>query len=129
MIKRMADRLGNLQLGHGHQSKSQTYLSSQNAPIHPDAHVVASTSTLSLEHRASISTSISEWSKTTAAATESSDALLSMDVDQSSTQARRRTKPKGTYRLTDFVIQRTLGCGSFGRVHLGERCIASEWNC
>ncbi|EIN06589.1 kinase-like protein [Punctularia strigosozonata HHB-11173 SS5] len=43
-----------------------------------------------------------------------------MDIDQPlvQAQARRRTKPKGTYRLTDFIIQRTLGCGSFGRVHL-----------
>lgn len=28
-------------------------------------------------------------------------------------------RPKGTYRLTDFLILRTLGTGSFGRVHLG----------
>lgn len=28
-------------------------------------------------------------------------------------------RPKGTYRLSDFIIQRTLGTGSFGRVHLG----------
>ncbi|KAG1793742.1 kinase-like domain-containing protein, partial [Suillus subaureus] len=26
--------------------------------------------------------------------------------------------PKASYRLTDFIIQRTLGTGSFGRVHL-----------
>jgi hypothetical protein len=33
-----------------------------------------------------------------------------------------RPKPgrtKGHYRLTDFIVQRTLGTGSFGRVHLG----------
>lgn len=29
-------------------------------------------------------------------------------------------RSKGSYRLTDFIIQRTLGTGSFGRVHLGE---------
>jgi protein kinase A len=29
-------------------------------------------------------------------------------------------RPKGAYRLADFIIQRTLGTGSFGRVHLGE---------
>lgn len=28
-------------------------------------------------------------------------------------------RPRGTYRLSDFIIQRTLGTGSFGRVHLG----------
>jgi len=28
-------------------------------------------------------------------------------------------KQKGAYRLSDFIIQRTLGTGSFGRVHLG----------
>ncbi|KAF7973033.1 hypothetical protein HWV62_16308 [Athelia sp. TMB] len=27
-------------------------------------------------------------------------------------------RPKGAYRLSDFIIQRTLGTGSFGRVHL-----------
>ncbi|KAF7295958.1 AGC/PKA protein kinase [Mycena kentingensis (nom. inval.)] len=27
-------------------------------------------------------------------------------------------RPKGVYRLDDFIIQRTLGTGSFGRVHL-----------
>jgi len=28
-------------------------------------------------------------------------------------------RPKGHYRLNDFIMQRTLGTGSFGRVHLG----------
>ena len=28
-------------------------------------------------------------------------------------------RPKGHYSLTDFAILRTLGTGSFGRVHLG----------
>ena len=28
-------------------------------------------------------------------------------------------RPKGLYRLSDFIIQRTLGTGSFGTVHLG----------
>lgn len=28
-------------------------------------------------------------------------------------------RPKGSYRLSDFIIQRTLGTGSFGTVHLG----------
>ena len=28
-------------------------------------------------------------------------------------------RPKGRYSLSDFIIHRTLGTGSFGRVHLG----------
>jgi len=28
-------------------------------------------------------------------------------------------RPKGHYKLSDFIMQRTLGTGSFGRVHLG----------
>ena len=38
---------------------------------------------------------------------------------------RKRTpqRPKGTYRLNDFLIHRTLGTGSFGRVHLGQDLI------
>ena len=32
---------------------------------------------------------------------------------------RAPVRPKGAYRLADFIIQRTLGTGSFGRVHLG----------
>lgn len=31
----------------------------------------------------------------------------------------RARRPKAVYRLSDFIIQRTLGTGSFGRVHLG----------
>ena len=30
------------------------------------------------------------------------------------------SRPKGHYALSDFFIHRTLGTGSFGRVHLGE---------
>ena len=28
-------------------------------------------------------------------------------------------RPKGRYSLTDFSLMRTVGTGSFGRVHLG----------
>lgn len=38
-------------------------------------------------------------------------------------RARKPIRAKGTYRLDDFIIQRTLGTGSFGRVHLGVYCV------
>lgn len=60
------------------------------------------------EHRASISTqrtSLSEWSKRED----------SMELTRSALQRR----PKAVYSIQDFVIHRTLGTGSFGRVHLG----------
>ena len=31
-----------------------------------------------------------------------------------------RARPRASYKLVDFIIQRTLGTGSFGRVHLGQ---------
>jgi serine/threonine protein kinase len=37
-------------------------------------------------------------------------------------------RPKGTYRLSDFIIQRTLGTGSFGRVHLGMYYLNRVWS-
>ena len=46
----------------------------------------------------------------------------SMEDSEYTPAAERVRKPiraKGTYRLDDFIIQRTLGTGSFGRVHLG----------
>lgn len=42
-----------------------------------------------------------------------------MPVVQSQLYASSRTG--GGFKLSDFVIQRTLGTGSFGRVHLGKR--------
>lgn len=46
-----------------------------------------------------------------------------MDIVESEPEpkiVRSVQRQKGSYRLTDFIIQRTLGTGSFGRVHLGE---------
>lgn len=46
---------------------------------------------------------------------------MEMQVEEPPTVVERPKprRPKGHYRLTDFIIQRTLGTGSFGRVHLG----------
>ena len=60
------------------------------------------------EHRASISTqrtSLSEWSK--------------REDSMESTRSTLERRPKAAYSIQDFVIHRTLGTGSFGRVHLG----------
>ena len=65
-------------------------------------------------HRGSMSTertSMSEWSKR-GDSIDSADPSLVI-------QPQQVLKQKGTYCLTDFIIQRTLGTGSFGRVHLG----------
>ena len=43
-----------------------------------------------------------------------------MDVDSAPTVPAEMRRPTGSYRLADFIIHRTLGTGSFGRVHLGE---------
>ncbi|RDX44200.1 kinase-like protein [Lentinus brumalis] len=70
-----------------------------------------SNSTLSYKQRASVSTQrtsmdTDDWVK------EQSEMV---PVQAEELQARRT---KGSYRLSDFIIQRTLGTGSFGRVHL-----------
>ena len=65
------------------------------------------------EHRASISTqrtSLSEWSK--------------REDSMESTRPILQRRPKATYSIQDFVIHRTLGTGSFGRVHLGKTLVS-----
>jgi serine/threonine protein kinase len=59
---------------------------------------------------------MSEWGGDKRALCVDSD----MDVlDERPQRPKLVRRPKGVYRLTDFIIQRTLGTGSFGRVHLG----------
>ncbi|KAH9949285.1 kinase-like protein [Amylocystis lapponica] len=70
-----------------------------------------SISILSHEHRASISTgrtSLSAWSKRAATGDGAEPPRIPLPI----------RRPQGSYQLTDFIIQRTLGTGSFGRVHL-----------
>lgn len=59
------------------------------------------------DHRGSISTD-----RTSASMEESEENVPT-------TRVRNPIRAKGIYRLSDFIIQRTLGTGSFGRVHLG----------
>jgi protein kinase A len=102
MIRRMTDRLGHL--AHGHQKTTQQQ-QQQGLSLPVSTHPP-------LEHRGSISTQRTS---------ESSKRGESVDdtrlIDDSAFPYQRRAK--GTYRLADFFFQRTLGTGSFGRVHLG----------
>ena len=59
----------------------------------------------------------SEWGKR-------HSSVASMRIDYEEPEQRvtlpKSQRPKGHYSLSDFYIHRTLGTGSFGRVHLGE---------
>ncbi|OBZ72827.1 cAMP-dependent protein kinase type 1 [Grifola frondosa] len=73
-------------------------------------------STLSYKHRRSISTqrtSLNESIKQEAERYDGEECM--MDVLEFPLPSRRA---RASYRLSDFIIQRTLGTGSFGRVHL-----------
>ena len=41
-----------------------------------------------------------------------------------STRSTLQKRPKATYSVRDFVIHRTLGTGSFGRIHLGNIAVS-----
>ena len=113
MIKRMASKL---HIGH-HRVVDSSDSSSAASSSYTSAPSL-STLSLSLEHRASISTertSLHEWVKTQNEVLQ--QAQRPIQTEEAALQVRRT---KGSYRLTDFIIQRTLGTGSFGRVHLGE---------
>jgi protein kinase A len=111
MIRKMADKIGS-----HFQVHQKDYLSQlSDTPISPSiasTHSSYSPAVLpQYDHRVSISTartSISEWSKRG----DSLDCILE-------DQAAAREGNRAAYRLDDFIIQRTLGTGSFGRVHLG----------
>jgi protein kinase A len=101
MIRRMTDKLGHLT--HGHQKPHHQPIQGLPLPVPTHTHI---------EHRGSISTQrTSESSKRGESVDET------RPQDESLFPYQRR--PKGTYRLSDFYFQRTLGTGSFGRVHLG----------
>lgn len=78
----------------------------------PDIPVAASLipSTPLEYHRGSISTTRT-----------SSTEFSIQDIDEPLIPLPRVTsRPRASYKLDDFIIQRTLGTGSFGRVHLGQ---------
>lgn len=126
MIRRMADKFGHIgqPRSPSHAHSHYTYPSSSTTSS------VISTPPASLDlHRGSISTqrtSISEWSKKG----ESMEVVKEGELEPEPSKVALRThaatgRPKGSYRLADFIIQRTLGTGSFGRVHLGKLYLIS----
>lgn len=112
----MAGKLGS-HLGHNNKplDEAQSISSHSNPPSPSVATQYITHGALpQYEHRGSIATdrtSLSDWSKR-------GD---SMDVQLDAREAAQRIpqRVKGNYRLSDFIIERTLGTGSFGRVHLG----------
>ena len=144
-MRKMADKLGHItsprpaSAGANSPSSSSAQLSgaqpirslpqaAQAQEPHSPSPSLSSTQSTALSsagYRPSISTertSVSEWKSSS----NNNDALQEkqperMDVDAPAEplvplQVRRQT---GSYRLSDFIIHRTLGTGSFGRVHLG----------
>ncbi|KAI0048830.1 kinase-like protein [Auriscalpium vulgare] len=101
MIRRMTDKLG-----LAHNQKGQLDLAHQVLSHSPP--------TSAIDHRGSISTQRTSESESSKAAEPSDDARSTND----SLVFPHKRRSKGTYRLTDFIFQRTLGTGSFGRVHL-----------
>jgi hypothetical protein len=123
VLKRMTDKFSNL----GLQSKPSTsgsspsthYLSVGGGGSNPGSrHPSINNILYSTDHRGSISTDATSAS-TGASASTASRSLLFTD-DGVPAFPKRAVREKGTYRLTDFIIHRTLGMGSFGRVHLGQ---------
>lgn len=114
MIRMVADKLGRRTSPKpAHTGSKQPAGPGQHSPSASlsSVHSVA-TSAPSYDHRPSLSTertSISAWSKQQEA----------MDVDPTP-RFPLRTRTTTGYRLLDFQILRTLGTGSFGRVHLGK---------
>ena len=116
LLRKMADKLGHLRSNRPSVSDASASASSSPSP----ASSGPSSSTLSVEQRRSVSTqhtSVSDWGKRQQEGTETG-VVPQIPMPQIPLQMRR---PKGTYRLADFTIHRTLGTGSFGRVHLGEQ--------
>lgn len=77
-------------------------------------------------HRGSISTELTsdsgDRSYLTRPSVERRSSSAQMMVDDDELVARPPPRPRrnnGSYKLSDFYFHRTLGTGSFGRVHLG----------
>lgn len=61
---------------------------------------------------------LSEYHRGSISTTRTSMTESSQDLDEPLIPL-PRALPRASYKLADFTIERTLGTGSFGRVHLG----------
>lgn len=88
---------------------------SQPASAHPESS--SASAVLQYDHRGSISTA-----RTSASLDDVDAGMMPIELQR----FLKPSRPKGTYRLHDFIIQRTLGTGSFGRVHLGMLLLSTQ---
>ncbi|KAJ7935320.1 kinase-like domain-containing protein [Mycena leptocephala] len=119
MIRRMADRIGHLGHSSPHKLEESDTLHPLSSPTSSQSAVSSYLSHSSYDHRGSISTqatSMSEWSTDKRGFGLDSD--MEVVEEERSHPPKLVRRPRGVYRLSDFIIQRTLGTGSFGRVHL-----------
>lgn len=75
----------------------------------------------SLSTQATSLSAVDEWDKQ-----KDSEEIIMEEEEVSLPQT---TRPKGRYSLSDFDIHKTLGTGSFGRVHLGESRALDHFPC
>ncbi|KAH9862973.1 hypothetical protein J1614_010702 [Plenodomus biglobosus] len=87
--------------------------------IHPDNPAAATTTTTTTAATTTASGPSSNNTNTAAAAAAAGNGVAKSGAVQFQAQPLNHARvTKGKYTLTDFAIQRTLGTGSFGRVHL-----------
>lgn len=116
--------LGDASMQQARSLSSLQFMSPMQAfPPSPDTSGGESSSRLS--RYGSISTfatsnpaEISDWIEQEKARASSMEGI---DFEEEPVRLPASKRPKGHYSLTDFAILRTLGTGSFGRVHLGTR--------
>jgi protein kinase A len=99
MIRRMSDKLSHLTQGLPKPLRAQLF-----TPLTPACS----------DHRASFSTERTSES----GESKRADSLEELRRAEDAAFPHQR-RQKGSYRLQDFYFQRTLGTGSFSRVHLG----------
>lgn len=122
MLRKMTDRINGAL--HSPGPKRDTFsIQQQQQAVAPPTPTDSLATTLSVAHthRPSISTQ-----RTSLSEAESSKQALHSDYDRdvamndASPPFPWPKRDKGRYRYVDFTFERTLGTGSFGRVHLGK---------